>query len=57
MTDEVQQAPAQEPTPNPIKCVLCHQMHPVLPESGPPYDHYLCPVYDKDISLVNGQNP
>ncbi len=57
MTDEVQETTAQGPTPNPIQCIFCGQMHPVLPESGPPYDHYECPVYDMDVTLVNGQNP
>lgn len=57
MTDEVQETVAQEPTPNPIQCVLCNLMHPVLPESGPPYTHYNCTTYDKSVALVNGQNP
>lgn len=56
MTDQVQQAPAQEPPQNPILCSLCHQRHPLLPESGPPYTHYECTTYNKTVTLLDVQS-
>ena len=61
MTDEViidmAAIAGPEPTPNPIQCILCNEMHPVLPDTGPPYAYYNCPNTNMTIALVNGQNP
>jgi hypothetical protein len=51
MTDEVQETTAQEPNAE-IECILCHLLHPLLPESGPPYSHYDCTTYGQTVALT-----